>query len=155
MRATNADPSWIAPPRRATTTICLVKPKKRTTEPKTSTRIAKPAIPNALPIPVGPAPANATFHAKYGPKIIGSQEMPTRAKPPPGALLNNNGDQPCSSPIKRRMVMASVMIAGTRISLPTLTFESVPFISLLQHSRVLRFDVPGVEGDEYSNLIEK
>src|SRR6516162_8166690 len=45
--------------------------------------------------------------------MIGSQEIPTRAAPPPGAVLKNRGDQCCSSPTTRRMVMPRAIRAGT------------------------------------------
>src|SRR5215469_11411724 len=73
----------------------------------------------------------------------GSQEMPTMAPPPPAALLNHGAGQCCSSPTRRKIVITSVIKAGTAISFPTLTEEpDVPFISLLRHFSA---QVPRVE----------
>src|SRR5271157_5649996 len=70
----------------------------------------------ALPMLAGPSPAVASFSAKYGPKMIGSHEMPTSAAPPPAAVENQGVGQCSSSPTSRRMVTASVITVGIAMS---------------------------------------
>src|SRR6516165_6820968 len=62
--------------------------------------------------------------------MIGSQEIPTRAAPPPAAVLKNRGDQCCSSPARRRMVMPRVIKAGTVMRLAMET----GFVSVMETS---------------------
>src|ERR1044071_10525598 len=54
------------------------------------------------------------------PRTSGTQLMPMMAPGPPDSLLNSTVGQCCSSPISRRIVTASVMTAGMRISLAIL-----------------------------------
>jgi hypothetical protein len=79
--------------------------------------MANPSAVNPNPFQMlgAPCPALVSLTAKYGPKIKGSQEIPTTAMPPPGAALNNRGDQCASSPANRNKVIPRVIKAGTRI----------------------------------------
>ena len=47
--------------------------------------------------------------------MIGSHEMPITAKPPPGAVLTHGLGQRSSSPTSRKIVIASVIKAGTKM----------------------------------------
>lgn len=55
---------------------------------------------------------------------MGSQEIPTTARPPPAAVLKNRGGQWANSPPNRNKVIPKVMTAGTRISPRMLRVES-------------------------------
>ena len=55
--------------------------------PRTNTTNPASASPMAFPMLEGRSPAPANFKAKYGRKMIGSQDMPTMAPPPPAAAL--------------------------------------------------------------------
>src|SRR5208282_2415721 len=118
---------------------------------RTNTTNERPANPMALPVLAAPSPASASFSAKYGPKTIGSHEMPTIAAPPPGWALKNGEGQWASSPTKRKMVTTSVMAAGMAMSFKMETDFVSPMESSLflgsydQSSIITRFEV-GREG---------
>src|SRR5260370_634806 len=88
------------------------KPRK---PPSTARTIPRTAKPIAFPELAGASPDPANFSAKYGPRMNTSQTMPTIAPPPPALLLNQGDGQCRSSPTRRRIVIASVMTAGTKI----------------------------------------
>src|SRR3989442_13420903 len=73
----------------------------------------------ARPARDGATPSFDSFNAKKPPKIGGSQVTPISEPSPPASRLNKTGDQCCNSPIKRKMVSASVITLGTRMSCTT------------------------------------
>src|SRR5215510_13835277 len=79
--------------------------------PTTGIKMARAAL-------AGPSPAAASLAAKYTPKTMGSQDIPTSAPPPPGLGSKYFGDQCSSSPTRRSTVIASVITEGQSISWP-------------------------------------